>query len=153
MYGIDAGVKHGEPVTIEKDLDRLEVVVEQMFVINLIERHVFDNALHVEKLHHENAVIGQDGTNPVGHGMKLFEMEEDARGIDDLELSTQGQGYLQVEELVERGDPGVIGNTGRRLRGFNAHDVVTQRLEMLELRTVIGTDVEDSTGTASRPKS
>ncbi len=39
-----------------------------------------------------------------GDGMELLEMEEDAGGVDHVELAADLAGDFMVEELIERGD-------------------------------------------------
>ena len=66
-------------------LEGAERVIQQVLVIDLIERQVVENALHVEELDHEHAVVREAETDAVGHGMELLQVEEDTRGVDDVE--------------------------------------------------------------------
>lgn len=40
------GVKQGHPMSVEQTLNRAEIIVEEMFVINLVKGAVFHNSFH-----------------------------------------------------------------------------------------------------------
>ena len=82
----------------EQRLDRLEIVVKQMLVIDLVERDVLHDLLHVEKLHDEHSVILQALADAFGDGMQFFEMEENSGTIDDIEFLIQRLRDVVVEE-------------------------------------------------------
>ena len=86
----------------QQRLDRLEIVVEQVLVIDLIERQILDDPLHVEELHDKHAIVAQGGSDAVGDGMKLFQVKEDAGRIDRVKLSSDLTRGVQVEKRIER---------------------------------------------------
>ena len=64
-----------------------QVVVEEMLVIDLIERKVLHDLFHVEKLHDEDAIPLETFPNSVGDGVQFFEMKKHSRGVDHIELA------------------------------------------------------------------
>ncbi len=51
------GVKHRQPMTVKQRLDSFERIIQQMLMINLIERQIFHDAFHIEELHDKHAVL------------------------------------------------------------------------------------------------
>src|SRR3954471_5456348 len=85
----DVGIEHCETVTVQQNFDRLQIIVEQVLVINLVEGKVFDDALHIEKLHDENTVLLQRFSNTISDRMELFEVEKNTCSINHIELTTK----------------------------------------------------------------
>src|SRR5207244_5745064 len=75
-------IEHCEAVSLKQRLDCLESVVEQMLVVDLIEREVLDDLFHVKELDDKNAVVLKTLANSIGDGMQFLEMEEHAGCIN-----------------------------------------------------------------------
>src|SRR5438094_335872 len=105
MDGRKVTVKHGEAVLRQQRLDRLEIVVKKMLMIDLVEGEVLDDLLHVQELNDEDAIIPETLANSVRDRMQFFQMEKHSRGIDHIELAIQRTGDVVVEEGVKRFDP------------------------------------------------
>ena len=73
----------------EQSLDRFQVVVKQMLVIDLVEGQIFDDSLHVQELHDKDAIVGQAMTDAIRDAVQFFQMKENAGGVDHIELATQ----------------------------------------------------------------
>src|SRR5581483_4504897 len=71
-------IEHRQAVTLQQQLNRLEIVVEEMLVIDLVESQVLDDLLHIQKLHDKDSITFQAGPDTVGHGVQFLEMEKDA---------------------------------------------------------------------------
>ena len=82
-------IEHLEAVTLQQRLDRLDVVVQQMLVIDLVERQVLHDLLHIQKLHDEDSIVLQALANAFGDRMQFFEMEENSSRVNDIEFSIQ----------------------------------------------------------------
>jgi hypothetical protein len=80
-------IEHLEPVALEQRLNGRQVVVEEMLVIDLIERKVLYDLFHVEKLHYEDAIPLETFPNAVGDGVQLLEMKKHTRCADHIELA------------------------------------------------------------------
>src|SRR2546423_9480068 len=102
MDGRQVAIEHFQPVASEQYLDRVEIVVKQVLVVDLIERQILDDLFHVEKLDHKDAVVLETLSNPISHGMQFLEMEKHAGGIDQVELSIQPARDRAIEEVVKR---------------------------------------------------
>ncbi len=53
------GLEDFQPVPLKQLRERAQRVVAKMFVVHLIEGRVFDHAAEIDRLHHEDAVLGQ----------------------------------------------------------------------------------------------
>jgi hypothetical protein len=117
-----------------------------MLVIDLVESEVFDDALHVKELHDEYAIVSQGAADAIGNAVEFFEVEENAGSVDHIEFSVQGLSDIQIEKGVERGDVVICGDFGGGFGGFNAQAIKAEGLEILELRAIVGADVENRFG-------
>ena len=87
---------------------------------------------------------------PSAHGVQLLEVEEDAGGVDRVELAAQAQSRFAIEERVERGNAGFLRDAGGRARRLDAEDLIAQRLEMPQLGAVVRADVQNRLSRRSR---
>jgi hypothetical protein len=142
MNGRKVTIEHCEPMACQKGLDRRQVVVQKMLVIDLIEGQVLDDLLHVEKLHDKHAVALQAFSNAFRYRMQLLEMKKDTRSIDEIELPVQRTRDAVVEEGLERFDSIFVCDGGSRRRRLDTQHRISERLVMLELRSIVRTDVE-----------
>src|SRR5258708_536873 len=78
-----------QAVTVQKNLDVLQVVVKQMFVIDLIKRQVFDDAFHVEKLDDKHPALVKRFADAVGYGVKFLQVKENAGRVDHVEFPAE----------------------------------------------------------------
>ena len=79
-------------------------------MIYLIKGAVFDDALQVQELHHEYPVLVQHLANPFGHRVQLLQVEKHTRRVDDVKLPAEPARHVSIEERVNRGNPGLVGN-------------------------------------------
>ncbi len=100
MDRVETRIEHGEPVGAEQRLNSLKRIVEQMLMINLIERQILHDAFHIEKLHDENAIRFQTPLDGLADGMQLLEMKENAGSVADIKSTADCLHCLQVEESV-----------------------------------------------------
>ena len=69
-----------------------------MLVIDLVERQVLHDLLHIQKLHDEDSIVLQALANAFGDRMQFFEMEENSSRVNDIEFSIQRLRNAAVEE-------------------------------------------------------
>ena len=71
-----------------------------MLMLNLIERLVFHDAFHIQKLYDEHAIIFQPSLDALADRMQFLEVKEDSGSIDDVVLLADvAHGFL-IEERV-----------------------------------------------------
>src|SRR2546430_371512 len=74
--------------------------------------------------------------------MKFLEMEKHAGCIDNVELSIERSCNAAVEKCMNRFDTAFACDCRSRAGGFHPKCGVSQCLEMLQLRSIVGTDIE-----------
>jgi hypothetical protein len=79
-------------VPIEQHVQGGKIIVQQMFMIDLVKSPIFDYPFHVQKLNNKHSVAAQSFAYTVSHGMQFFKMKEDTSGINDVELLRQSTG-------------------------------------------------------------
>src|ERR1051326_1323050 len=86
------GIEQLQAVSAQQNVERGEVIVQKVFVINLVERPILHNALHIQELNNEYSIGFQQFANAFRDGMQFLQMEEDACGIDHIEFSSETMG-------------------------------------------------------------
>src|ERR1035441_4435169 len=123
-----------------------------MLMVNLIEGNILHYALHIEELNDEDPVLLESLPNPLGNGVEFFQMEEDAGGVDQIELAPKPACQGVIEELIERWDARGIGALGRASGRLHAKHVVAEILKVLELGPVVGADIQNRLGSGAFEK-
>jgi hypothetical protein len=86
-----------------------------MLVIDLIEREVLDDPLHVEELHDEDTVRVECFTDAVRDGVKLLQMKKNAGGVNGVKVASEPIDQVAVEEGVDRRHTIFLSQLGGRL--------------------------------------
>src|SRR4051794_11378035 len=86
MYRRQITVEHRQSMARQECLDRLQIVVEKMLVIDLVESQVLDDLFHIEKLDYKNAVLLEAVPYAFRYRMQFLEMEEHTGSIDHIEV-------------------------------------------------------------------
>jgi len=60
---------------LQKRLDCLQGVVEQVLVVDLVKGQILNNALHVKELNDKHSVIGQQQFDAICNRMEILKME------------------------------------------------------------------------------
>ena len=92
-------------------------------MIDLIERAIFDNALHVKKLDNKDALFMQRLTDAFCNRMQLLQVKKDTCSVNDTKLAVDLPRYIQIKECIQGRDTGVLGESCRSLRRFHAEHV------------------------------
>src|ERR1700687_4580653 len=121
----------------QQRLDRFQRVVQEVLMVNLVERRILHDAPHVEKLDDEYSVPAQRLANRVADRVKFLEMKEDSGCIDRVELPANAAHGLMIEKSVERWDAGLVGDPRRHPGRFHTKNIVSERLKVLELRAIV----------------
>src|SRR5581483_872935 len=112
VNGGKVGVEQGQAVLAQQDFDVVQIVVEQVFVVDLVEGDVLYDALHVQERHDKDAARSKAFLDAACDGVQLFQVEEYARGIDHLEVAAQRPGEVVIEEGVHGGHAILVGDCG-----------------------------------------
>src|SRR5215470_7789652 len=136
----------------QKRLNRVQVVVEKMLVMDLIESQVLDDLLHVEKLDNKHAIFSKAFPDAFGNRVQFFKMKKHTGGVDHIEGLIERSREIQVKEGLKRFDSLVVCNGGCRPARFHSKHRVSQVLVVFQLGPIVGPDVQNGPGLAAAHK-
>src|SRR6266478_3670302 len=102
------GIEHRQAVPSQQSVNRFEGVIQQVFVVNLVERQILHDALHVQELYDEYPSLSKHIANRFADRVKLLEMKEDPGGVDCVELTADAAHGVLIEKGIERWDAAIV---------------------------------------------
>ena len=134
-----------EIMAAQQMIERAEMIVAQMLVIDGVVLHGLDQRQQVMGFRDEDAVVGEQVRYGVDHGVRLGDVSEHVGGRDDARLAVFFEHLARgvAREVGRQRVDALLTRDRACLRRLDAEHAVAAGLEILQQRAVVRADIDD----------